>query len=186
MKLLIVYSVLLLISCHPPTSQQSPAEPIDAVAVDAAAVRYTERMARQTAIESLAAGRRRWEQARVVEYHLQIDRRCFCVPDPDGPPWPLHLLTVRDGRIVKRSAGKGDPTYTYETSWTVTSLFDLVDSDLVVGAREVRRLELSPAYGFPVRYYAGRTDIEDDWIEIAIDSFAVIRPSPRSGRRRSR
>jgi hypothetical protein len=181
MKLLIVVGPLLLISCHAPTSRQPAAERIDTTAV-----RHAKRMERQTAIDSLAAGRRRWQEARIVEYRLQTDRRCFCLPNPDGPPWPLHLLTVRDGRIIKRSAGKGDPTYTYETSWTVDSLFDLVDSDLVIGAREVRRLELSPAYGFPVRYYAGRTDIEDDWIEIAVDSFAVVRKAPTNDRRRPR
>ena len=181
MKLIIVYGLLLLISCHPPTSQEPPAAQIDTTPV-----RYIEHMARETAIDSLAAGRRRWQQAQIVEYRLQTHHLCFCVPNPDGPPWPRHLLTVRDGRIIKRAAGKGDPSYTYETSWTVDSLFDIVDSDLVVGAREVRRLELSPVHGFPVRYYAGRTDIEDDWIEIVVDSFAVIRESRRNDRRRSR
>ena len=181
MKLPIIYGALLVTSCQPPTSHGSAAEQIDTTSV-----RHAKRMERQAAIDSLAAGRRRWQEARIAEYRLQIDRHCFCLPNPDGPPWPLHLLTVRNGRIIKRSAGKGDPTYTYETSWTVDSLFDIVDSDLIVGAREVRRLELSPLFGFPVRYYAGRNDIEDDWIEIAVDSFAVIRRAPQNDRRRSR
>lgn len=181
MKLPIIYGALLVISCHPPTSQGSPVEQIDTTAVH-----HAMRVERQAVIDSLAAGRRRWQQAGIVEYRLQTDHRCFCVPNPDGPPWPLHLLTVRDGRIIKRSAGKGDPVYTWENSRTVDSLFDLVDFDLAIGGREVRRLELSPLFGFPVRYYAGRNDIEDDWIDVAVDSFAVIRAAPRNDQRRPR
>jgi hypothetical protein len=181
MKLLIVYVPALLIAWRSLAAQEPPAKQ-----VDTAATRRTERIERQNAIDSLAAGQRRWKEAGVVEYRLQTNYHCFCPPNRDDMPRPRDLLTIRDGRIIKRSAGKGHPSYTDHTSWTVDSLFDVVADDLADQERKVRRLELSPVYGFPVRYSAGRVEYEDHWIEIAVDSFAVVRKATGENRRRPR
>jgi hypothetical protein len=181
MKLIAAAAVAL----HLPSCVLQAQQPTPSRSPDSAVVQRFERIERQNAIDSLAAGRLRWQRAGIVEYRLQTDYACFCPPNPDDPPRPRDLLTIRDGRVVARSAGKGGPSHTDHPSWTVDSLFAVIADDLADRDRKVRQLTLHPSYGLPLRYAAGRTAWEDTWIEIAVDSFAVVRKAARSGRQRS-
>ena len=178
MKSLIAYVPIVLVSCKAFATQQPT--------VDTPVVHRVERIDRHQAIDSLAAGRRRWLEARIVEYRLQTSHRCFCMPNPDDSLRGSELLTIANGRISERSPGKGPDSYVPSTSWTVDSLFDIVEADLVNNWGKVRRLELDPEYGFPVGYMADGVAYEDSWIEITVDSFAVVGATARCDRRRSR
>lgn len=178
MKRSLAHIPLLLTACIPLTSQE-----VVPPAGDSTAVRGVERTERQSAIDSLAAGRRRWRAARILEYRLQTSHRCFCVPDPADSLRAGELFTVRDGRITERSRGKGPESFVPNTSWTVDSLFDIVEADLVNDWRRARRLELHPTYGFPLGYFGDGVRYEDAWIEITVDSFAVVRAATAKRRR---
>jgi uncharacterized protein DUF6174 len=179
MKPLLLCAGLLQLSWAEGHAQQPTPSPADSAAVAA-----VERVERQQALDSLAAGRLRWERARIVEYRLETGHGCFCTPDPHRKEHRRNLLTIRNGRVVRRDVGKteqhGGPVGVW---WTVDSLFSVVAEDLQDTDRKVRRLDLHPEYGFPLRYEAGRTAYEDTWIDIVVDSFAVIRAAARNARR---
>lgn len=128
---------------------------------------------RQRNLDSLAAGRGRWARAEVAEYRIQTHTDCFCIYIPEDSVVPRgSLLTIRDGAIVGRSRGR--PTFPPANEWTVDTLFERVERDLLNPGRVVRRLRLDPAYGFPREYHAETPSIPDLWLRIQVDSFAVV------------
>ena len=127
---------------------------------------------RQRSLDSLAAGRKRWALARVVEYQLQVHRECFCVAAPDSTPRP-SLMIVRDGAIVGRAQGREFSGLL--TATTIDSLFAAIERDLRETGRVVHQLDLDARYGFPRDYYAETPPIPDGWLRVHVDSFAVTR-----------
>ena len=150
-------------------------------------------------LDSLKRGRARWKGARLPAYVIQSHVDCFCGPRAaDDTILPRGLLTVRYGAVVARATAINGE-YSAELYWTVDSLFDRVERDLrggtehdlasIVGrptiaeefVRKATRLDLHPQYGFPIRYGAETPEIPDIWIDIRVDTFAVLaRPTPRS------
>jgi hypothetical protein len=144
------------------------------------------RLEREIALDSLAAGRLRWKRAGIIEYRLETHHECFCLPDPDNLDRRRNLLTIRDGRVVGRRAGKTvQSTGPSGISWTVDSLFSAIAEDLNEWPRQVRRLVLHPVYGFPMRYEATTDLVDDVWLTIVVDSFAVVRTAGPTSRPRS-
>ncbi|HMG71441.1 MAG TPA: hypothetical protein VK544_10035, partial [Gemmatimonadaceae bacterium] len=92
------------------------------------------------------------------------------------------LLTVRAGVIIGRSRGR--PPGELANDWTVDSLFDRVESDLRDPGRVVRQLRLDGRYGFPKDYHAETPPIPDLWIQVQVDSFAVVSHARASVTRR--
>jgi hypothetical protein len=178
MKTLLVSVALLHLSwAVAQTQEPSPPPPYPA------ALSPMERIERQNAIDSLAAGRLRWDRVSVVMYRLETHYECFCWPDPDRREHRRNLLTIRNGRVMRRDVGKTQQHFGPSGLWwAVDRLFSVVAADLQDVERKVRRLELSPQYGFPMRYEAGNTLYEDTWINIAVDSFAVIRTAKKDRR----
>ena len=129
---------------------------------------------RQRSLDTLAAGRRRWTQARVAEYLLQVHTDCFCVYPPGDSAPPFALLTVRDGAVVSHARGKTIAGMMDATT-TVDSLFAQVEQDIRDVGRRVSRLELDPQFGFPREYAADTPTISDLWLIIHVDSFAALR-----------
>ena len=127
---------------------------------------------RQQHLDSLTAGRRRWADAAVSEYRIQVHVDCFCISSPADSAPHLPLLTVRDGAIVAHSPGRTVGGSTLEI--IVDTLFARVESDLRDPGRVVRRLELDARYGFPRDYHAETPSIPDLWLRIQVDSFAVV------------
>lgn len=124
-------------------------------------------------LDSLKAGRHRWDRARVSEYYLQSHADCFCVYRPEQFDKQLPLLTIRQGSIVSRAKGKlGTPP---SPEFTITDLFQQVEEDASSDGRIIDRLDLDPVYGFPKRYEAHDPLIPDAWLHLQVDSFAVIR-----------
>lgn len=132
---------------------------------------------RQQNLDSLAAGRRRWAAAGVIEYQIQVEHDCFCFADADSTH-RLPLVIVRNGKIVGRDAGK--PVGGILEVTTVDSLFDSIERDLADPGRVVNRLDLDSRFGFPREYRAETVNVSDVWLRIRVDSFAVIRSKPRN------
>jgi hypothetical protein len=110
---------------------------------------------------------------------LETHHECFCVPASDT--LDRHtLLTIRNDRVVARGVGK-IPRFKGERgmAWTVDSLFSAIAEDLEEWPRRVRRLDLHPRYGFPMRYEVDTPRIDDVWLKIVVDSFAVVRVARR-------
>ena len=124
-------------------------------------------------LDSLKAGRRRWDSARVGEYQIQSHVGCFCAYTLERTLNELPLLTVRNRTIVARERGK--PNKPPSPAFTIDSLFAEVERDAQSTGRIIERLHLHPIYGFPVTYHARDPEIPDDWIQIEVDSFAVIK-----------
>ena len=124
-------------------------------------------------LDSLNAGRRRWTRARVVEYRLQSHVDCFCIYRPEDLANQLPLLTIRKGFVITRAKGKpGTPP---SRDATIENLFAKIEEDARSSGRVIERLELHPVYGFPVSYKASDPEIPDAWLQVRVDSFAVIR-----------
>ena len=129
---------------------------------------------RAAALDSLAAGRRRWANARVREYQIQTHSECFCPHDSRDTISGRSLLTVRDGRIVARDEGAGDRSRSFYNRypWTVDSLFDQVERGLRQTELGGVRMEIDRRYGFPRRFYAsGR--MPDTWWNLVTDTLIV-------------
>ncbi len=124
-------------------------------------------------VDSLRAGRHRWDSARVIEYQLQSHVSCFCVYTFDQLHTQMSLLTIRNQSIIARAKGKEITTPSPEL--TIEGLFAKVEEDARSNGRIIDRLDLHPLYGFPVWYDAHDPEIPDDWLRVQVDSFAVIR-----------
>jgi hypothetical protein len=124
-------------------------------------------------LDSLKVGRLRWARAQVVEYRIQSHADCFCIYRPDAFARQLPLLTIRQDSIIAREKGKrGTPP---SPEFTITNLFDRIEEDASSDARIIDQLELNPVYGFPIRYKAHDPLIPDAWLQLQVDSFAVVR-----------
>jgi len=124
-------------------------------------------------LDSLQAGRKRWTRAHVVEYQVQSHVDCFCVYHAEDIDRQLPLLTIRNRSIIARAKGKpGTPP---SRDATIEDLFTQVEDDARITGRIIDRLELDPVYGFPVWYKAHDPSIPDDWLQLRVDSFTVIR-----------
>jgi hypothetical protein len=124
-------------------------------------------------LDSLQAGRKRWTRAQVVEYQVQSHADCFCVYRAEDLDRQRPLLTIKNRSIIARAKGKpGTPP---SPEFTIEDLFTQVKDDARITGRIIDRLELDPAYGFPVWYKAHDPSIPDDWLQLRVDSFAVIR-----------
>jgi hypothetical protein len=144
------------------------APPIPAQIVDTLPARPTNEV-----LKSLQTGRERWSRARVAEYRLQSHVDCFCVYGPEDFARQLPLLTIRNGSIIARAKGKpGTPP---SRDATIDDLFAMVEEDARSSERIIDRLELHPAYGFPLWYKAHDPEIPDGWLQVKVDSFAVTR-----------
>ena len=129
-------------------------------------------------LDSLAAGRRRWSRAKVLEYRIQAHTSCFCMYTKAylDSMRPLSLITVRAGGIVGYSPGK--TLFEPGNQWTIDTLFARVESDAAQEQRVITRFRLDPRYGFPTEYRAETPLWPDAWIQIQVDSFAVVSPTP--------
>jgi hypothetical protein len=138
---------------------------------------------RKRALDSLAAGRHRWAAAHISEYELQVHANCFCVVFSGDSSRRLPLAIVRDGAIVAHDRGR--PVDGIVKSTTIDSLFALLERDIRDPGRVVRQLELDRQYGFPRDYSAETPTIPDVWLDVHVDSFAVLREGspPRTGPR---
>jgi hypothetical protein len=160
--------------------------------------RRAERVARRLVLlDSLAKGRQLWKRAGIDAYVLQSHAACFCIYVDSPPP---GLLTIRNGVVVARRPSIRREYA--ESLWTVDTLFDRDERDLRGGTeqavanimampsiaeefvRKAVRLDLHPKYGFPLRYQAETPEIPDIWIDIQVDTFAVLPPT-KPPRRRS-
>jgi Family of unknown function (DUF6174) len=155
---------LLLASTVLFTSASSvPAQTVDTVA----------RRPSAEILDSLQAGRKRWARAHVVEYQIQSHVDCFCVYRAEDVDRQLPLLTIKNRSITARAKGKpGTPP---SRDATIEDLFTQVEDDARITGRVIDRLELDPVYGFPVWYRAHDPSIPDDWLQLVVDSFTVIR-----------
>lgn len=144
------------------------ASPVPAQTVDTATGRPSAEI-----LDSLKAGRQRWTRAHVVEYQVQSHVDCFCVYTPEDIDRQLPLLTIKNGSIIARDKGKhGTPP---SRDATIEDLFTQVEDDARIRGRIIDRLQLDPVYGFPVWYKAHDPSIPDDWLQLRVDSFTVIR-----------
>jgi hypothetical protein len=144
------------------------ASPVPAQTVDTVAGRPSGEI-----LDSLQAGRKRWTRAHVVEYQVQSHVDCFCVYHAEDIDRQLPLLTIKNGSIIARAKGKpGTPP---SRDATIEGLFTQVEDDARITGRIIDRLQLDPVYGFPVWYKAHDPSIPDDWLQLRVDSFAVIR-----------
>ena len=124
-------------------------------------------------LDSLQAGRKRWLRAHVVEYQVQSHVDCFCGYRAEDINRQLPLLTIKNRSIIARAKGKpGTPP---SRDATIEDLFTQVEDDARITERIIDRLELDPVYGFPVWYKAHDPSIPDGWLQLRVDSFAVIR-----------
>jgi len=125
-------------------------------------------------LDSLQAGRQRWLRAHVVEYQVQSHVNCFCGFTTEEIDRMLPLLTIRNQSIIARAKGK--PNTPPSRDATIEDLFKRVEDDARITGRIIERLELDPVFGFPVLYKAnGGPSMPDDWLQLRVDSFAVIR-----------
>jgi len=144
------------------------APPVPAQTVDTVAARRSGEI-----LDSLQAGRKRWTRAHVVEYQVQSHVDCFCVYRAEDFDRQLPLLTIKNRSIIARAKGKpGTPP---SRDATIEDLFTQVEEDARITGRIIDRLELDPVYGFPVWYKAHDPAIPDDWLQLRVDSFTVIR-----------
>jgi hypothetical protein len=144
------------------------ASPVPAQTVDTATGRPSGEI-----LDSLKAGRQRWARAHVVEYQVQSRVDCFCIYTPEDIDRQLPLLTVKNGSIIARAKGKpGTPP---SRDATIEDLFTEVEEDARTAGRIIDGLQLEPVYGFPVWYKAHDPSIPDDWLQLRVDSFTVIR-----------
>jgi hypothetical protein len=144
------------------------ASPVPAQTVDTATGRPSGEI-----LDSLKAGRKRWTRAHVVEYQVQSHVDCFCVYRPEDFERQLPLLTIKNQSIIARAKGKRRTPPSRDA--TIQDLFTQVEDDARITGRIIDRLELDPVYGFPVWYQAHDPSIPDDWIQVRVDSFTVIR-----------
>ena|SRR5687768_7369983 len=124
-------------------------------------------------LDSLKAGRQRWARAHVVEYQIQSHVDCFCVYTPEEIDQQLPLLTIKNGSIISRARGK--PGKSPSRDATIEDLFTQVEEDARITGRVIDGLQLDPVYGFPVWYKAHDPSIPDDWVQLRVDSFTVLR-----------
>ena len=144
------------------------ASPVPAQTVDTVAGRPSGEI-----LDSLQAGRKRWTRAHVVEYQVQSHVDCFCIYRAEDFDRQLSLLTIKNRSIIGRAKGKpGTPP---SRDATIEDLFTQVEADARITGRIIDRLELDPVYGFPVWYKAHDPSIPDDWLQLRVDSFTVIR-----------
>ena len=144
------------------------ASPVPAQTVDTVAGRPTAEI-----LDSLQAGRRRWTRARVVEYQVQSHVDCFCIYRAEDIDRQLPLLTIKNRSIIARA--KGTPGSPPSRDATIEDLFAQVEDDARITGRIIDRLKLDPVYGFPVWYKAHNALIPDDWLQLRVDRFTVIR-----------
>jgi hypothetical protein len=159
MNLRLFLAGAVLVTAAPPISAQiggsPPARPVSEI------------------LDSLQAGRKRWARARVVEYQLQSHVDCFCVYSPKDFASHLPLLTIKKKSIIARTKGK--PGTSPSRDAMIEDLFAEVEEHARSSGRAIERLDLHPVYGFPVWYSASDPEIPDGWLQVRVDSFAVIR-----------
>lgn len=124
-------------------------------------------------LDSLKAGRQRWTRAHVVEYQVQSHVDCFCVYTPEDIDRQQPLLTIKSGSIIARAKGKSGTPPSRDA--TIEDLFTQVEEDVRITGRIIDGLQLDPVYGFPVWYKAHDPSIPDDWLQLRVDGFTVIR-----------
>jgi len=144
------------------------ASPVPAQTVDTVAGRPS-----RDILDSLQAGRKRWTRAHVVEYQVQSHVDCFCIYHHEDIDRQLPLLTIKNRSITARAKGKPGTPPTRDA--TIEDLFTQVEDDAHITGRIIDRLQLDPLYGFPVWYKAHDPSIPDDWLQLRVDSFTVIR-----------
>jgi hypothetical protein len=129
-------------------------------------------------LDSLQAGRKRWTRAHIVEYQVQSHMDCYCIYHVEDMDRQLPLLTIRNRSIIARAKGK--PGMPPSRDASIEDLFMQVENDARITGRIIDGLELDPVFGFPVWYKAHDPSIPDDWVQLRVDSFTVIRgPEPR-------
>jgi hypothetical protein len=129
-----------------------PADPVDP------------RIADGTAQRELDAARRDWRDAHVRNYHLTIERRCFCPPESRGPV----TIVVRDDVPLAPPAAFADVA-------TVPRLHAAVQR--AIDDRVERLAVTYAARGVPVSIDVDRsTMIADEEISYRVTGFAVDRP----------
>ncbi|MDQ6771260.1 MAG: hypothetical protein M3Z54_14920 [Gemmatimonadota bacterium] len=109
----------------------------------------------------------------MIEYQVQSHVDCFCIYRAEDIDRPLPLLTIKNRSIIARANGK--PGTPLSRDATIEDLFRQVEDDARVIGRIIDRMELNPVYGFPVWYKAHDPSIPDDWLQLRVDSFTVIR-----------
>ena len=110
--------------------------------------------ARQAALDSLAAGRQRWEVKRPASYRISAGILCgFCSDgsSPARPPGTYPVARVRGRELF--ATGTFQQTEKINGGiWLevpVESLFRLLEKTANDTARKITELKLDPVYGFP-------------------------------------
>ena len=135
-------------------------------------------------LDSLAAAKRKWLEARVVEYDIQAHGDCYCFRNPNDTSLTLsqQIHTVRDQRVVASRPGK--PASHVPVPIVVESLFVHVEAMLRSNGVIVKSLTFHPELGAPLRFY---TDFDSNLshgdFDLIVDLFEVRRRRPLSPRR---
>ena len=109
--------------------------------------------ARKAAVDSLAAGRRRWQATRLERYRLAVYLRCgFCGNYWHGGPTGTQPAAVVRGSKVLRVVAYRPAGPVVEAQWmfeSVDALFAMIEREANDPARQLPKLRLDPTYGFP-------------------------------------
>jgi hypothetical protein len=134
-------------------------------------------------LDSLAAARRKWLEARVVEYDIQAHGDCYCFRSPNDTGLTLaqQIHRVRDRRIVASRPGKS--VSHVPVPIVVESLFVHVESMLRSNGVIVRNLIFHPEFGAPMRLYTDYdSNLSHGDFDLIVDLFEVRRRRPLSPR----
>lgn len=140
---------------------------------------YRNRMAgrvRRALLDSLRAGRKRWEQAGVVEYDIQAHSECFCF---GGSSRGEMLFTVRNNRVIAERQGKS-LRIRLSAPVIASEMFDEIENQLGKDQTYVRKAVFHPELGIPMFFendYIG--GLTDSWYRMQVDTLIVRERRPR-------
>jgi hypothetical protein len=150
-------SVLIALAIVPGTRAQAQgAQRLPAVDVNGQYVRDTSGWSmsdRRAALDSLAAGKRRWEARRLERYRLSIYLRCgFCGNYwHDGPAGTQPAAVVHGSTVIRTVAYRpAGPVVAAQWMFaSVDTLFAMLEREANDPRRQLRSLTLDPLYGVP-------------------------------------
>ena len=119
-------------------------------------------MERRRLVDSLAAGRARWNARRPTSYRIHTVVGCFCGPSNDSTA-AKPVLVVRNNSVVGHapSPQRGADNLGNTLSLTVDQLFATLERDLRDEHRSVEGLRLDSRYGFPRAWRSAAPGISD-------------------------
>ena len=117
--------------------------------------------------EQLAAAKRLWDKESPDSYEFTVNYSTFILPYGCTP----QSFRVVEGRIS--SLNSADCGARVDKLGSIPALFRLADRQLNAEPNKIS-FSFDPTFGYPIKFYAGSADIEDDYFMFEVVNFTPL------------